>query len=156
MRAAVLLNIGSLAWLGVAGALVGSRTVMAVEFAGTGQRLLDTAAGDPAKLQRFRRLLGRNDSAFTAFYVAGLLLAQRDLAPLPRAAAGSLTLVAGAGDVVENEGLQRALTSLLCDPGDPSAADSAAAMAARAARLKFAALVPAVAAALLGLGTANS
>lgn len=156
MRADVLWNLASLAWLTASGALVDSRTVMAVEFAGSGQRLLDAADGDPARLRRFRAVLGRNDTVFAAFYGTGLLLAQHSLRPIPRAAAGLLTATACAADAVENEGLERALTSLLSDPGKPSAADIPAAMAARAAGLKFALLVPAIAAALWGLRRRSS
>ena len=131
---------------------LGAREVLAVETAGRGQRLLDLAGSDPGRVAVYRRVLGRGDHVYVAFYGAGVLLGVSLLDGGMRMLGSLVAVGALAADVVENEALDRALGALLADPSRPHMSDADAARARTAAAVKFGLLTPAVALSLVGVG----
>ncbi|MGB8020220.1 MAG: hypothetical protein WCF04_03230 [Candidatus Nanopelagicales bacterium] len=129
---------------------LGAREAVAVELAGSGARIVGLAGGDPGRLETYRRVLGRGDDAYVAFYGFGLLLGVLLLGGRARGAAVAAVLGAASADLIENRALERALRQPLDKPGDPAGADPDAARARRAAGIKFGLLVPAVAMSLAG------
>lgn len=130
---------------------LGAREVLAVETAGRGQRLLDLAGSDRGRLSVYRRVLGRGDHAYVAGYGTGVLLGVSLLDGVARVLGTVVSVSALAADVVENEALERALGTLLVEPGRPQLADGDAALARTAAAAKFGLLVPAVAMSVAGV-----
>lgn len=128
-----------------------AREVLAVETAGRGQRLLDLAGSDPARLSVYRRVLGRGDHAYVAVYGTGVLLGVSLLDGGARGLGTAVSVGALAADVVENEALERALGTLLVEPGRPPLADGDAALARAAAAVKFGLLGPAVVMSVVGV-----
>lgn len=152
----------ALAWLGAAAAAprlvrVLGRTdlcvgeVLAVETAGTGERLLALAGEDMSRLAQYQRWLGRGDHGYVAFYASGLALGVLQLGGTARALAAGVVAGTVVADIIENEALEAALGALCDDPATPTRADAAAALARVSALVKFALLVPALGAALTGV-----
>lgn len=154
-RLALAWNAVSLAAPAAVGTVTGNRLpvrkIVDVEFAGSGERLLALAEGQPEQLRRFRSVLGSNDNYYAAWYGIGLLLAHRTLPTCARGFGAAFTAGACAADVVENGGLEHALTHLLENPDDAPAADAAARRAMVAAAVKFTLLLPAVVLSVAGL-----
>jgi hypothetical protein len=154
-RLAVAWNAASLVLPSVLAALTNDRwsgrEIIAVELAGSGQRLLDLAEGQPESLERFRRVLGLNDNYYVGWYGTGLLLG---ISLLPRRGAlagAALVAAALAADVVENQAIEEAVGKLLRQPQQPDLADAAAQRARLAAAAKFALLVPSAALVMVGV-----
>jgi hypothetical protein len=154
-RLAVAWNAASLVLPSAVGALTNTRLsgreIIAVELAGSGQALLDLAEGQPESLERFRRVLGRNDNYYVAWYGTGLLLGVSLLPPRGACAGAALVAATLAADVVENQALEQALGTLLRQPHQPVLADAAAQRARRAAAVKFALLVNSAALGMAGV-----
>ena len=123
---------------------LGSREIVQVEFAGSGEKLLALAGASPERLELFRSLLGRRDDFYVAMYGAPLVLGADLLPGVARGTGMALTLGTVAADIVENHALERALRALLRNPGEPGLADRDASLARKAAAVKFALLVPAI------------
>jgi hypothetical protein len=154
-RAAVALAAGAVVLPGmvqaVSGTRVGAREIVAVEFAGSGERLMALAQGRRERLEVHRSLLGARDDGYVAIYSVPLLLGV-DLLPAPARRVGLLlALGTAAADVVENHALEQSCKVLLADPAKPERADAAARLARRAATVKFALLVPAASMGLRGV-----
>lgn len=129
---------------------IGSQEILAVEFAGSGERLLDLAQGDQQRLEAYRSVLGVRDNAYVVAYTLPLLLGADLLPGSARLIAGAVVGGTAAADVVENLALESALEALQADPTRPEQADHAARRARRAAAVKFGLLGPAVGLALWG------
>ena len=137
----------------LSGSRVGSREIVQVEFAGSGERLLALAEGRQERLQAYRSLLGLRDNVYVAVYSAPLLLSVDLLPGKARRIGLLLALGTAAADVVENVALEDALGALLADPSQPALADLGARRARRCASVKFALLGPAIGMALWGVAS---
>ncbi len=138
----------------LSGSRVGSREIVQVEFAGSGERLMALAQSRRERLQTYRSLLGLRDNAYVAVYSAPLLLGVDLLPGKARHIGLLLALGTAAADVAENVALEDALGILLADPSQPALADLGARRARRAASVKFALLGPAIGMALWGVARA--
>lgn len=130
---------------------VGVREIIAVEFAGSGERLVVLAQGRRERLEVFRSLLGVRDNVYVAVYSVPLLLGVDLLPGVVRRAGLLLVLGTAAADVAENLALEKAFQVLLDDATRPGRADREAQRARQAAGVKFALLGPAVGMALGGV-----
>lgn len=168
-------DVAALAAPSVVGVLtghrIGAREAVAVEMAGTGARVVELAGGDARRLEAYRRVLGRGDDAYVAFFSLGLMLGVLLLDGRARGAGVAAVCGAASADLVENRALDRALLHLIdaadqrsgadpvgadlagADPvgADPAAVDPDLVRARRAARIKFGLLMPAAAMSLAGI-----
>lgn len=136
-------------WL--TGTTMTSREILSVELAGSGERILEVAAGSPERLVVYRSLLGLRDNVYVVIYCVPLLVATDLLPVVARRTGTALVMATAVADLVENAMLERSLARLATDPSNPGRVDEEARLARHAAWAKFAALAPSIGLATWGI-----